>query len=39
MKATCKSFINILNTIHEEGITTKAALMADQLLYTNSGSQ
>lgn len=35
MKATCKSFINILNTIHEEGITTKAALMADQLLYTN----
>ena len=35
MKATCKSFINILNTIHEEGITTKVALMADQLLYTN----
>lgn len=35
MKATCKSFISILNTIHEEGITTKAALMADQLLYTN----
>lgn len=35
MKATCKSFINILNTIHEEGITTKGALMADQLLYTN----
>lgn len=35
MKATCKSFINILNTIHEEGIATKDALMADQLLYTN----
>lgn len=35
MKATCKSFINILNTIHEEGITTKVALMVDQLLYTN----
>lgn len=35
MKATCKSFINILSTIHEEGITTKVALMVDQLLYTN----
>lgn len=34
-KATCKSFISILNTIHEEGITTKVALMADQLLYTD----
>lgn len=34
-KATCKSIISILNTIHEEGITTKEALMADQLLYTN----
>lgn len=33
-KAACTAFINILNTIHEEGITTKAALMADQLLYT-----
>nr|DAE75128.1 MAG TPA: hypothetical protein [Caudoviricetes sp.] len=33
-KATCTTFVNILNTIHEEGITTKATLMADQLLYT-----
>ena len=33
-KATCTTFVNILNTIHEVGITTKAALMADQLLYT-----
>ena len=33
-KAACTAFVNILNTIHEEGITTKAALMADQLLYT-----
>ena len=30
---TCNAFINILNTIHEEGITTKEALMTDQLLY------
>ena len=34
-KATCTTFVNILNTIHKEGITTKVALMADQLLYTN----
>ena len=34
-KATCTTFVNILNTIHEEGITTKVALMADQLLYTD----
>mgnify|MGYP006976113966 CR=1 FL=1 len=34
-KATCTTFVSILNTIHEEGITTKDALMADQLLYTN----
>ena len=33
-KATCTTFVNILNTIHEVGITTKAALMTDQLLYT-----
>lgn len=33
-KATCTTFVNILNTIHEEGITTKVTLMADQLLYT-----
>lgn len=34
-KATCTTFANIINTIHEEGITTKVALMADQLLYTD----
>lgn len=33
-KANCNAFVNILNTIHEVGITTKAGLMADQLLYT-----
>lgn len=33
-KATCTTFVNILNTIHKEGITTKVALMTDQLLYT-----
>lgn len=33
-KATYTTFVNILNTIHKKGITTKAALMADQLLYT-----
>ena len=33
-KANCNAFVNILNTIHEVGITTKATLMADQLLYT-----
>lgn len=33
-KATCTTFVNILNTIHKVGITTKDALMADQLLYT-----
>lgn len=33
-KATCTAFVNILNTIHEVGIATKATLMADQLLYT-----
>lgn len=33
-KANCNAFVNILNTIYEDGITTKAALMADQLLYT-----
>lgn len=34
-KATCITFVNILNTINEVGITSKAALMADQLLYTD----
>lgn len=34
-KATCITFVNILNAIHKEGITSKAALMADQLLYTD----
>lgn len=34
-KATCITFVNILNTIHKEGITSKAVLMADQLLYTD----
>lgn len=33
-KATCTNFVNILNTIHEAGIATKAALMNDYLLYT-----
>lgn len=33
-KASCNAFVNILNTIHEMGITTKTALMANQLLYT-----
>lgn len=34
-KATCTTFVNILNTFHKEGITTKVALMTDQLLYTD----
>ena len=34
-KATCVTFENILNTIHQKGITTKDALMADQQLYAN----
>lgn len=33
--ATCSTFVNILNIIHKEGITTKVALMSDQLLYTD----
>lgn len=33
--ATCTTFVNILNIIHKEGITTKVALMSDQLLYTD----
>lgn len=33
-KATCNTFVNILNTIHAEGITTKVALMDNQLCYT-----
>lgn len=35
MKSTCVTFENILTTIHQEGITTKTALMADQQLYAN----
>lgn len=34
-KATCITFVNILNTIHKEGITSRAALMADQQLYAS----
>lgn len=34
-KVTCITFVNILNIIHKEGITSKAALVADQLLYTD----
>lgn len=34
-KSTCVTFENILATIHKKGITTKAALMADQQLYAN----
>lgn len=34
-KATCTTFVNILNTIHKEGITAKVELMADQQLYTD----
>lgn len=34
-KATSITFENILTTIHQKGITTKAALMADQQLYAN----
>ena len=34
-KASCTTFVNILNIIHEAGITTKEALMADQLLDTD----
>ena len=33
MKTACVTFENILTTIHQKGITTKDALMADQLLY------
>lgn len=32
-KATCTAFVNILNTIHEQGIPTKVVLMANQPLY------
>lgn len=37
-KATCTTYVNILNTIHEEGITTKAALTANQHLYNEFGA-
>lgn len=33
MKAACVTFENILTTIHQKGITTQDALMADQPLY------
>lgn len=33
-KATCIPFVHMLNTIHQKGILTKAALMADPVLYT-----
>lgn len=32
-QSTCISFVNVLNTIHDKGITSKAALRADQKLY------
>lgn len=32
-KNTCTAFENILNTIHNEGITTKSTLIANQQLY------
>ena len=32
-KADCSAFVNILDAIHEKGITTKTALKDDQLLY------
>lgn len=35
MKSTSVTFENILTTIHQKGITTKAALMADPQLYAN----
>lgn len=34
-KATCVTFENILTIINQNGITTKAALIADQQLYAN----
>lgn len=34
-KSTCATFENILTAIHQKGITTKAALMADQQLYAS----
>lgn len=34
-KSTCVTFENILTNIHQKGITTKTALMADQQLYAN----
>lgn len=37
-KATCTTFVNILNTIHEEGITTKVALAANPYLYNEFGA-
>ena len=32
-KATCTTFVNILNTVHQEGISTREVLMADPALY------
>lgn len=37
-KATCTAFVNILNSIHEEGINTKDALTANQHLYNEFGA-
>lgn len=34
-KAACAKFENILNTIHEKGITTRAELMTNQALYAD----
>lgn len=35
MKTTCETFVNILNTIHNEEIKTKEALMLNQNLYAS----
>lgn len=37
-KATCTTFVNILNTIHEVGINAKDALIANQHLYNEFGA-
>lgn len=34
-RATCIPFVNVLHRINQQGITTKAALMADLVLYTH----
>lgn len=35
MKASCESFVSILNTVYEKGIKSKDALMLDQNLYAS----